>query len=228
MNNEKMTSTPSEKVFSSTIQKRSSVELVSTLIGKVKNECSVELAKRILEDNSNNLVELGKRSLQSLQDRYGLSKSKATTLYTALEMCRRYEEHSDYNPRAINSIKDAYHLMAKQLNNLQHEEFWVVYLNTANKVITKKCIGVGGIDGVVVDVRLIIADAVEFKATNIILYHNHPNALPEPSVADMETTKRIVRCAELFDIVVNDHIIFAGKNFYSFRQDGKLEDFMEY
>ena len=104
-----------------------------------------------------------------------------------------------------------------------NEQFMVMYLNRANKIIGVYKASVGGITSTVVDVRLILGVALKTVATGIILAHNHPSGNLTPSRSDQEITSRIKAAGQLMDISVLDHIILAqGDSYKSFADEGIL------
>lgn len=102
------------------------------------------------------------------------------------------------------------------------EVFAAVYLDTANNILCHQIISMGGINATVVDLRMIMATALKTLSTSIILCHNHPSGSLSPSAADVKLTNRIKEAAQLFDILVVDHIILTKNSFFSFSNDGKL------
>ena len=109
-----------------------------------------------------------------------------------------------------------------QLERLSHEECWVVYLTSSNRVIERYRISQGGVTGTVVDHRLIVKRALELLATQLILVHNHPSGTPEASGQDKTLTERVARAAALFDIRLLDHIIIARDGDFSFLREGLM------
>ena len=108
------------------------------------------------------------------------------------------------------------------LERLSHEECWVVYLTSSNRVIERYRISQGGVTGTVVDHRLIVKRALELLATQLILVHNHPSGTPEASGQDKTLTERVARAAALFDIRLLDHIIIARDGDFSFLREGLM------
>ena len=106
------------------------------------------------------------------------------------------------------------------LRNLQHEECWVLFLNKANKIISKEKVSTGGVSGAVLDPRIIIRKAVDKLASAIILVHNHPSGNPRPSELDRRQTRVLRDAAALLDIALLDHVIIAGDSYYSFSDEG--------
>ena len=117
---------------------------------------------------------------------------------------------------------DVVRLFRPQLQRLAHEECWVVYLTSSNRIIERQRVSQGGVTGTVVDHRLIVKRALELLATQLILIHNHPSGTPEASGQDKALTERVARAAELFDIRLLDHIIIAREGDFSFRREGLM------
>ena len=109
-----------------------------------------------------------------------------------------------------------------ELEQLDHEECWAVYLSSSNRIIERQRISQGGVQGTVVDHRLIVKRALELLATQLILVHNHPSGSAEASEPDRMLTARIAQAAALFDIRLLDHIIVARAGSFSFRSAGLL------
>ena len=112
--------------------------------------------------------------------------------------------------------------MNSHLFNLDHEEFWVLLLNQASRVISKIRISSGGIDQTCADVRTILREALLQRATQIALIHNHPSGNTTPSNADRQLTQLIKRGGETMNIRLIDHIIVADGSYYSFTDEGIL------
>ena len=112
--------------------------------------------------------------------------------------------------------------MKAHLLDLDHEQFWIVLLNRANKVIRKIVVSAGGVSGTVADPKLIFKHALENLASGIIRVHNHPSGNTKPSEADILLTKKLMDAGALLEIPVLDHIIFTDSEYYSFADEGKL------
>jgi DNA repair protein RadC len=201
----------------------SDAELIAILIGSgSRNESAVQLSKRILSSFDNNLNALGKLSLKQLTTFKGIGEAKAISIIAAMELGRRRRELEVIELKQIGSSKSVFEIMQPIIGELQHEEFWILYLNYSNKVIAKSQLSKGGITGTVVDVRIVFKTALEQNATSIILSHNHPSGKLQPSEADISITKKIKLAGQQLDIPVLDHIIITEKGFYSFNDNGIL------
>ena len=102
------------------------------------------------------------------------------------------------------------------------EQFVVLYLNRANRVIGSYQLSKGGITGTIADVRLILSVALKTLATGLILAHNHPSGNLKPSEADKQITNKIRQAAKLLDIELIDHIIISNEGYCSFMDEGIL------
>ncbi len=187
-----------------------------------RNESAVDLAKRILQDSGQNISKLAKRTITELQEYKGVGQAKAVTIAAALELGRRRRLESAMEVPKITSSKSVFELMQPVLGDLQHEEFWVVYLNNSNKVILKAQMSRGGLTGTLVDTRLIYKKAIEVGATGIILCHNHPSEKLTPSQSDRNITKKIEDGGKVMDIAVLDHLIITEKAYFSFADEGMM------
>jgi len=199
---------PREKLLNKGKAALSDAELVAILIGSGnREESAVDLSKRILAGVENNLSELGKLSIKQLMNFKGIGEAKAITIMAALELGRRRRSEDALEKKKIISSVSAFELMQPIIGELQHEEFWIIYLNNSNKVIQKNQLSKGGITGTLVDVRLVLKNALEVGATGIILAHNHPSGTLTPSEADKQLTNKLKVASESLDIKVLDHVI---------------------
>lgn len=215
---------PREKLMLKGARSLSSAELIAILIGSGnRHETAVELSQRILNRADNSLNALGKFTVKELiADFDGVGEAKAVSIIAALELGRRRKsEVAAVLPR-ITSSREAYNLMYEKLIDLPQEEFWVVMLNVANRVIDMQQVSRGGITATLVDVKLLLKPVILQQASAIMLFHNHPSGSLQPSRADDELTQKIKSAAALFDIRVLDHIIVADTAYYSYSDAGVL------
>ncbi|KAF2333215.1 RadC family protein [Flavobacterium daemonense] len=211
---------PREKLMLKGKSALSDAELIAILIGSgSRNESAVDLSKRILK-NAENLNALGKMSLSQLMNFKGIGEAKAITIIAAMELGRRRRAEDTVELMKITSSKLVFELMVPIIGELAHEEFWVLFLNNSNKVISKSQLSKGGITGTIVDVRLVFKLALENGATGLILCHNHPSGNLSPSEADKQVTKRIKLAGESLDVKVLDHLIITETKYYSFVDEG--------
>jgi len=214
---------PREKLLQKGKLALSDAELIAILIGSGNTEESaVELSKRILSKTNNNLNQLGKLSAKQLMVHKGIGEAKAISIIAAMELGRRRRTEDALELVKITSSSTVFELLQPILGELPHEEFWILYLNNANKIIEKLPISKGGITGTLVDVRITLKKALELGATSLILAHNHPSGNLNPSEADKQLTTKLKIAAESIDIKVLDHLIVTEKSYFSFADEGLM------
>ncbi len=214
---------PREKFLLKGKNSLSDAELLAILIGSGSaEESAVELCKRILASANNNLNSLGKITVNDLQRFKGIGEAKALTIAAALELGRRRKESEPLELPQIKNSFTAFEQMRDKLQDLKHEEFWVLYLNRNNRVIKEEQLSRGGLAGTVVDIRMIIKSAVDCLASSMILFHNHPSGNPKPSHEDLTLTKKVSEAARLLDINLNDHLIIYENRYTSFADEGLI------
>jgi DNA repair protein RadC len=212
---------PREKLMLKGKSVLSDAELIAILIGSgSRNESAVDLSKRILGSVNNNLNALGKLSISQLINFKGIGEAKAISIIAALELGRRRRAEDAVELTKITSSKTIFEIMQPIIGELPHEEFWIVYLNNSNKVISKSQLSKGGITGTLVDVRLVFKTALEIGATGLILCHNHPSGTLIPSDADKQITRKLKLAGDSLEIKVLDHLIVTEANYFSFVDEG--------
>ncbi|MDD6186231.1 MAG: DNA repair protein RadC [Bacteroidales bacterium] len=186
------------------------------------SESAVELAKRLLSSSNNSLNELSEKTLRELSENKGIGQAKAMALLTAFEIGRRVRAEKVEQKPQIQSSMDVVNFMQNKIAYLNHEEFWVLYLNNANLILKTAQISKGGITSTEVDTRIVMQEAVVQKATQLILCHNHPSGSVRPSRADINLTEKISKAAKIMDIALVDHIIIHREKYYSFAEEGRI------
>lgn len=214
---------PREKYASHGASALSNAELIAILLRTGNaNESAVDMAKRLLVSCNNQLNVLAEKRLHQLMETNGIGQAKATTLLAAFELSKRMRAERVTEARHIRSVFDVVELMQDKIARLPHEEFWVIYLNQASKILKTSQIGKGGLSCTVVDVRLIIRESVILEATHIIVCHNHPSGSVKPSNQDKLLTQQIKNAASLLKIQLSDHIILHKNAYFSFLEEGML------
>ena len=137
-----------------------------------------------------------------------------------MEIGRRRKSEDVIVKTSIASSTHLYEYIKPVLEDLPHEEFWIVLLSRANKIIDKQLIGRGGISETTADIKLIFKKSIESLASGIILAHNHPSGNLKPSQSDINLTNKIIETSKLMDIKVLDHLIIGDGNYYSFADEG--------
>lgn len=214
---------PREKLLNKGRTTLSEAELIAILIGSGNiSESAVELSRRILSTVQNDLHKLSRLTVLDFQKFKGIGQAKAITIIAALELGRRKKIQRQLKNTSISTSREAYIEFYQLFQDLLHEEFWVMYLNKANKMIARFCISKGGITGTVADIRIIMKQAVEQLACSVILAHNHPSGNLKPSKADVELTEKVKSAALLMDIQLLDHLIIGNDGYMSFADEGLL------
>jgi DNA repair protein RadC len=214
---------PREKLVLKGKATLSDAELIAILLGTGASRLSaVDLAKNILQAVNNDLNALARLTVKDLMKMKGIGEAKAITIISALELGRRRKDfHVAERPKIAGS-SDAFEFLKADLLDIPHEAFWIILLNRANRVIKKHQISQGGVAGTVADPKLIFKVGVEELASGIILAHNHPSGNLTASQADIDLTKKLKESGKLLDIQVLDHIIIAGKKYFSFADEGLM------
>lgn len=214
---------PREKLMTKGRAALSDAELLAILIRSGNREkTAVELAKEILADAENKLNELSRLSVGQLMKYKGIGEAKAITIIAALELGRRRRGEEALERKKITSSKSVFEVLQPIIGDLNHEEFWILYLNNSNKILRKMQLSKGGITGTLVDVRLTYKNALEIGATSVILAHNHPSGTLKPSQPDLNLTKKLKIAGESLDIKVLDHLIITQNAYFSFADEGIL------
>ena len=160
--------------------------------------------------------------LVSVRDVEEAAAYPAARIVAAAELGRRILTLQAAEKTSIQTSDDVIQLFRPELELLQHEECWALYLSSSNRIIERQRVSQGGVQGTIVDHRLIVKRALELLATQLILVHNHPSGSAEASDADRHLTSRIAEAAALFDIRLLDHIIISRSDDFSFRSAGLL------
>ncbi|WP_435414711.1 RadC family protein [Polaribacter aestuariivivens] len=214
---------PREKLIAKGKTSLSDAELIAILIGSGnREESAVALSKRILKSVNGNINELAKLSVEKLMEFKGIGEAKAITIITALELGKRRQLEVALEKPKITSSKDVANLMQSIIGDLEHEEFWVLFMNNSNKVIAKTQVSKGGLTATIVDVRLLFKRALELASVAIIVCHNHPSGKINPSSADKQLTEKIKQAGVTLDIKLLDHLIITQKDYFSFADEGIL------
>ena len=214
---------PREKLIQKGTSSLSDAELLAILISSgTKDKSAVDLGRELLGNVSNNLNSLGKLTIADLTKIRGIGTARAVTIAAALELGRRRKLADAQEVPQIRSSKDVADIFQPILSDLLHEEFWILFLNRSNKVITQMKLSQGGISGTVTDVRIVMKKAIECLASGIIVCHNHPSGNLNPSESDSKITQKIKEAGSLMDIQLLDHLIISDKDYYSFADNGAL------
>ncbi len=214
---------PREKLVAKGKTALSDAELIAILIGSGnREESAVALSKRILQSVRGNINDLAKLSVEKLMEFKGIGEAKAISIITALELGKRRQLETALEKPKITSSKAVFNVMQPIIGDLEHEEFWVLFLNNSNKVLAKTQVSKGGLTATIVDVRLLFKRALELACVGLIVCHNHPSGKLQPSNADQQITQKIKEAGVTLDIKLLDHLIITQKAYFSFADEGVL------
>lgn len=214
---------PREKMLEKGRETLSDAELIAILIGSGNsNESAVDLSRRILRDVDDNLIQLSQLNINDLTRYNGMGEAKAVSILAALELGRRRRFAEASTQAFIKNSKDAFEYFYMRMADIEHEQFWVMLLNPANKVIKLAKVSDGGINGTSADPKRIFKIALENNATAMMLCHNHPSGNVLPSDHDKVLTRNIINGGKLLEIKILDHIIIGIDKYFSFADSGLI------
>ena len=214
---------PREKGMTNGVQYLSDSELLAILIRSGTNNLSaLELARQLLRQVDNNLQKLGKLTLIDFLKIKGIGPAKALSVMAALELGRRRGGMHLIEKVPVKSSRTVFNLFYPLMGDLEYEEFWLLMLNRANRVLGRYKVSQGGLAGTVIDTRIILKKALDNLASSIIVCHNHPSGNNQPSDADVRITEKLKKASEMLEIKLLDHIIIADKSYFSFADEGLI------
>ena len=214
---------PREKFLARGAESLSDAELLAILIrAGNRDENAIDLARKILRGAGNSLKSLSRFSFEDLRKFKGIGVGKALSIMASFELARRGQIENAAPLNQIYSSSVAAENVIPVLKDLQHEECWVLYLNKSNRLLGRERVFVGGFDSTVVDIRIILRNALARNACHIILAHNHPSGNRYAGEADKIQTAKLKKAAQMCEIELLDHLIVAGENYFSFADEGLL------
>ncbi len=221
---------PRERLLRNGKKTLTDAELIAIIIGSgQQGQNAIALAQTMLRDYEFSLARLSRAEATELIKKYkGIEKAKATKIIAALELGYRLNSNINKDRSVfINNSTDLFNYISKDIINLPYEEFWAIYLNAKNKVITSQQIGSGGITETPVDLRRLFKYAIEHNAVRVAVAHNHPTGDTKPSSIDNKLTQRLQEAGMLMNIQLLEHIIVGidgngRQNYYSYHDNGNL------
>lgn len=213
---------PREKMMSRGMGSLTDAELIATILSTGTREHSaIDLGRKLLGEFGS-LKAIAMAAVPELMRVRGIGKAKATSIAAAFELARRKlkEQNSWQKLYGPDSIAD---YLRPRMIDLNHEIFYVIYLNKNNIILGEKLIAKGGVSATVIDPRLIYREALNLLATAVVLSHNHPSGNMQPSEADDNITRKLVEAGEVMDISVLDHLILSPRGYFSYSENGRLK-----
>lgn len=214
---------PREKFISQGPKSLSNSELLAIILGNGYRDFSaLDLAKNILNNADNSLEKLSGFDIHQFQKQKGIGLAKAVSIGAVFELSRRRLSENPKKENKITCSHDAYKLVLPRLEGLKHEEFGVILLNRANRVLSIQQVSRGGVSATLIDCKILFNLALTQLASGIILFHNHPSGQLFPSKEDERITQKIKEGAKVLDISLIDHIIVTDASYFSFADKGQL------
>ena len=200
---------PREKLAQAGAVSLDNVELLAVLLGTGAGRLSVlELADRLLR-HFGGLRGLLQADSDELENQRGLGPAKTAKLLAVLELSRRYldEEVARSNPLESPEVTRQY--LKTALRDHPNVVFACLFLDTRHRVIAFEELFHGTIDGATVYPRVVAEKALQYGAAALIVAHNHPSGISEPSLADQAITRRLKEALALLDIRLLDHFVIG-------------------
>lgn len=213
---------PREKAMKNGISTLSKSELLAILVGSGNDEeTAVDLMKRVLDSCGNSISELARLSVDDLCTFKGIGPAKAISIVAACELWKRREGKENEQP-CISSSRDMYNYFHPILCDSPVERCYVLLLNRMNRVLDHVLIGTGGLTATLVDIRVVMREALMKRATTIALCHNHPSGSTKPSRDDDKLTENLSQACKVMNIRLLDHIIVTDGAYYSYNDEARL------
>ena len=214
---------PIEKLLTDGVDQLSESELLAIIMGNGPREYpTVDLMNRVLDDCTNDLNRLAKKTVEELMFYRGIGKNRAISVVAACEFGKRFRKTA---PEEKPILKDALavgNYMIPQMEDLDVEEFWALFLNPKHELLRRVRICRGEVSEDAADLRNIMRFGVLYNATYIVTVHNHVSGNPSPTKFDSIIAARLTRAAEAVRMTLRDHIILADEQYYSFADNKKL------
>lgn len=209
---------PRERLVQHGAQQLSNQELLAILLRTGNRKESVfEISQKIIS-NMSSLAELRDMTLQELQTLSGIGRIKAIELQAAIEFGSRIAQVETPERDQITSSRSLALKMMRELGNKKQEHLVALYLNSQNHIIHQQTIFIGSVSRSIAEPREIMHYAVKHMAASLILVHNHPSGVPQPSQNDDKVTKNVRQACELMGVVMLDHLIVGRDQYFSYRE----------
>lgn len=215
---------PREKLLRRGARALSDAEIIAILLGSgVQGQSVLEVARRLLLSVDHDLDALALWNVADFRRLKGIGQVRAIRLMAALELGRRRETSAGREKPELGNSRQTVNYLRPLLADLAHEEFHLLCLNRANRLLGAHLISKGGVTATVADAKIIFRAALSHgSATSLVLAHNHPSGQAFPSEADINLTRKLVQAARHLDLQIVDHIIIAGRKYYSFADEGMV------
>lgn len=198
-------------------------ELLAIVINQGnKEKNALTLAHELLNKCNHNLIQFSELTLRDLMEIKGIGRGKAAIILACMEIAKRFMVSSKLPNDKITDPQLAVAFAKANIQFYPYEVFHVIFLNNANKIISFEILSEGSITSTIADPRLIFKRALELNAIKMILCHNHPSGVANPSDADIQLTKKFIEASKLLDLQIIDHLIITTDSYYSFAENGYI------
>ena len=212
---------PREKLLNKGAEALTDAELLAIFLRTgIKGKSAVDLARDLLSE-SGGLAPLLRADEKSFCQGKGLGQAKYVQMQAVVEMSRRYLEENMKRGDAMNNVSDVKKYLKSRLQQYPFEVFACLFLDNKHRVIEYEELFRGTIDAASVHPREIVRRVLHHNAAAIVLAHNHPSGVAEPSQADNAITQKIKDALEMIDVRVLDHFVI-GDDVVSFAERGLL------
>lgn len=181
-----------------------------------------DLCRDLMRMNDNLFINLERKSREEIMEINGIGELKAMQIEAVMEIVRRYSRERVGERVQILTPKNIYDVMRPEIGNLPHEEIWALFLNHANHVIGKFRASEGGSSASIFDLKKIIRSAILARAEGVVLCHNHPSGVLNPSPQDDGITRALKKACDALAIRMLDHVIVSTEGFYSYRDNSRI------
>ncbi len=214
---------PYEKCLAYGPDHLSDAELLAVIFRTgTRGQTSIELAQQILAGGNHNLLNLYDYDYKRLTQIHGIGKIKAVQLKCIAEISRRIAKTNRVHGMVFDHPRTIADYYMESLRHEKQERFIACMFDSKCRFLGDSLLSIGSVNASLVSPREIFLKALQVQAVSIIILHNHPSGVPQPSREDVNITERIAECGQLLQIKLSDHIIIGDNNYYSFREKGLL------
>jgi len=214
---------PIEKLLTDGVDQLSESELLAIIMGNGPREFpTVDLMNRVLDDCANDLNRLAKKTVEELMYYRGIGKNRAISVVAACEFGKRFRKTAPEEKPVLKDALAVGNYMIPQMEDLDVEEFWALFLNPKHEMLRRVRICRGEVSEDATDPRNIMRFGVMYNASYIVTVHNHISGNPSPTKFDNMIAEKLTKAAESVRMTLRDHIILADEQYYSFKDNKKL------
>jgi DNA repair protein RadC len=198
------------------------IELLLTL-GTPRRDCKKQAKEAIKKFKVlRRVLEADEAELREIK---GIGPHNVFGIRLVQEVSRRFLKEKMLNRPVCHSSKEVFDYLYHSLRDARTERFKVLFLDAKNYILEERTFFEGTVDSSAVYPREVIKAAVRFGASSLIFVHNHPSGDPEPSESDREITKELIFATNIMQIKVLDHIIIGNNRYFSFADQGLIEEY---